>query len=604
MRNNDTNSSGTSVDTQSSSALLNLSNLPQALGIPCGVDPDTLPESFIFYDVETTGLNPQFDQILQFAAIRTDKNFNIIDKLEDIIDIRCNILPWVVPSPGALVKIRVMPDDLTEQSLSFYQMMDRIQTVLERWQRPRPPLDAEGNPVDVPHIFSGGGPIFLGYNSLKFDEEFLRNALFQSLHAPYLTQSRLSSRADVLKMLQAVHGLAPGVVTIPEVFDERTGTNRISFKLGDVCMANGIDLNELQAHDALADVKATIALAKLIRERAPEVFQLMIDNCNKRNVLNSAMGNWCGIPGIDRSAKLDDAGSNATEMENRLMIPIAVCNVYGGKPVVQAVLPIGTLDGNGSALIALDLSFDPSDYMTLSNEDFARLAHLKPSPFIQIPVNRQPILLPLDLRQDHLPPVFDALAAPLAPDATDSRLQAQIILNSRMQRIFRQEMQKPGILRRILNAMEDKAKAWPVGEHEELQLYSGGFPSRGDDTLRHRMLAMEPSDFVRHIPAIMDRRLKTFAVRRAYHECPEALPESERQKLAGWVSERLLSEGEQPWRTLDGAFDEITQMREALQPEDQFTAGNPGSHDDEHHHLDQIEHWLRQVVRRAASAIN
>jgi DNA polymerase III epsilon subunit-like protein len=303
MRNNDTNITGTPLDTKLGFAPLNLTNLPQALGLSRGIDPDSLPESFIFYDVETTGLNPQFDQILQFAAIRTDRDFNIVDELEDIVDIRCNILPWVVPSPGALLKTRVMPDDLTAQSLSFYQVMDRIQNILERWQRPRPPLDDKGNTVDTPHIFSGGGPVFLGYNSLKFDEEFLRNALFQSLHAPYLTHSRLSSRADVLKMLQAVHVLEPGAITIPEVYDERTGTNRISFKLGDVCTANGIDLSELQAHDALADVKATIALAKLIREKAPQVFQLMIDNCNKRNVLNSALGNWSGIAGIDPNAK-------------------------------------------------------------------------------------------------------------------------------------------------------------------------------------------------------------------------------------------------------------------------------------------------------------
>jgi exodeoxyribonuclease I len=601
MRNNDTNSSGTPLDTKADSSPLNLTNLAQAFGISSGVDPDSLPESFIFFDLETTGLNAQFDQILQFAAIRTDRDFNILDELKDIVDIRCNILPWVLPSPSALLKTRVTPGELTAQSASFYQMMDRIQTVLERWQQPRPPLDAEGKPVDSSYVIAGGGPTFLGYNSLRFDEEFLRNALFQSLHAPYLTQSRLSSRADVLKMLQAVHVLQPDAITIPEVYNEWTGGKRISFKLGDVCNANGIDLSELQAHNALADVKATIALTRVIRQRAPQVFQLMIDNCNKRNLLSSALGNWHGIAGLDPNAKPEDSRSNALDTDNRHLIPMAICNVYAGRAVAQAVLPIGTLAGNGSALIAVDLSVDPASYMPLDNEDIMRLAHQKPSPFIQIPANRQPILLPLDLRQDHLPPAFMALATTLAPDATDSRTQAQIVLNNRMQRILRQELQKPRTLRRILSVMNDKARAWPVGEYAEQQLYSGGFPSRADDTLRHRMLAMEPADFVRHIPALADRRLKTFALRRAYTECAEALPEAERQKLASWISERLLSEGEHPWRTFDAAFDEIKELRASLQPDDSRVIGDPGPHEDAHHHLDLLDLWLHQVMQLAAT---
>jgi exodeoxyribonuclease-1 len=55
--------------------------------------------SFIFYDTETSGLSSAFDQILQFAAIRTDDDLNETGRFE----IRSRLLPYVVPSPQAML---------------------------------------------------------------------------------------------------------------------------------------------------------------------------------------------------------------------------------------------------------------------------------------------------------------------------------------------------------------------------------------------------------------------------------------------------------------------------------------------------------------------
>ena len=130
--------------------------------------------SFVFYDTETTGTNTTFDQILQFGAIRTDHELRELDRFE----IRCQLLPYVVPSPGAMRVTGVTVEQLTDTALpSHYEMVRTIKAKLEQW-----------SPA-----------VFIGHNSLRFDEPLLRQALYQTLHAPYLTNTNGNCRADSLR---------------------------------------------------------------------------------------------------------------------------------------------------------------------------------------------------------------------------------------------------------------------------------------------------------------------------------------------------------------------------------------------------------------------
>ena len=105
--------------------------------------------NFVFYDTETTGTDTTFDQILQFAAIRTDDDLNELDRFET----RCRLLPHVIPAPGALFATRVTPTMLTDPSLpSHYEMILQIAEKLRAW-----------SPA-----------LFAGYNTLSFDEPLLR----------------------------------------------------------------------------------------------------------------------------------------------------------------------------------------------------------------------------------------------------------------------------------------------------------------------------------------------------------------------------------------------------------------------------------------------
>ena len=108
--------------------------------------------TYIFYDTETSGKLTAFDQILQFAAIKTDAELNVVDTF----NVRCRLLPYIVPSPGALLVTGATVTAITTCPLSHFEMMRLVHAKMHRW--------------------SQGGAIFIGWNSMKFDETLLRQA--------------------------------------------------------------------------------------------------------------------------------------------------------------------------------------------------------------------------------------------------------------------------------------------------------------------------------------------------------------------------------------------------------------------------------------------
>ena len=147
--------------------------------------------AFVFYDTETTGTNTTYDQILQFAAnFLTDNDFCELDRFE----IRCRLMSHVVPAPGALRATRVSHTVLFDSSLpSHYEAICAIAEKLEPW-----------SPA-----------VFIGYNSLSFDETLLRQAFFQNLKPIYLTNTNCNTRADVLRLVQAASVYAPDSIIVP-----------------------------------------------------------------------------------------------------------------------------------------------------------------------------------------------------------------------------------------------------------------------------------------------------------------------------------------------------------------------------------------------------
>jgi exodeoxyribonuclease-1 len=145
---------------------------------------------FVFYDTETTGTDAAFDQILQFAAIHTDFQLNELQRFE----IRCRLAPHIVAAPGAMRVTRMSASRLFDPALpSHYEMSCRIRAQLLAW-----------SPA-----------LFVGYNSLQFDEHLLRQAFYKSLHPPYLTNTGRNSRTDALRIVQAASLSAPEALIFP-----------------------------------------------------------------------------------------------------------------------------------------------------------------------------------------------------------------------------------------------------------------------------------------------------------------------------------------------------------------------------------------------------
>lgn len=183
--------------------------------------------TFLFYDLETTGLSKPFDQILQFAAIRTDMAFQELERHEW----RVRLNPDVTPAPEALLTHRLDIHDI-QNGLPEYDAVKRIHAL-----------------INTPETIS------LGYNTLGFDDEFLRFSFYRNLLAPYTHQfANRCGRMDLYPITLMYWLFRDSLLTWP------VKNGKLSLKLESLNEAN--HLAEGKAHDAMADVQATVALAR------------------------------------------------------------------------------------------------------------------------------------------------------------------------------------------------------------------------------------------------------------------------------------------------------------------------------------------------------
>lgn len=183
--------------------------------------------TFLFYDIETTGLNKAFDQVLQFAAIRTDLSLKELERYSVVVSLR----PDVIPSPLASVTHRISIADAME-GMCEVEATRHIHALLNQ-----------------------AGTISLGYNTLGFDDEFLRFSFHRNLLPPYTHQyANGCGRMDMLPVAVMYRLYKPGVIQWPEI------DGRMTLKLEHLSSANSLAAG--QAHDAMVDVEATLELAR------------------------------------------------------------------------------------------------------------------------------------------------------------------------------------------------------------------------------------------------------------------------------------------------------------------------------------------------------
>jgi len=436
--------------------------------------------SFVFYDTETTGISTDFDQILQFAAIRTDADLNEIDRVE----MRCRLLPHVVPHPGALKVTGMSIARITDGSLPcHYEMIRTIREKLLDWSP----------------------SIFIGYNSMNFDEHLLRQALFRTLHAPYLTNTGGNGRADAMTLIQTATQFAPGCIEVP-----LNPKGKPVFKLDRLAPANGFAHDN--AHDALADVEATIHLAKCVRDRAPECWQRFVSFSSKAGVARF----MASVPAF------------------------VLTEFYYNKPFHFIVGALGADPDNPAVQLCLDLRHDLDSIAGLSDADMAEWMTKSPKPIRKLKTNSGPSIAPMSAASHSM---WGDLT-PAAARAAVQRLQVDAALRQRLIRV-------------ATSARE----AFPESPHVEEQLYSAFIPD-GDTQRMNAFHAAPWNDRVSIVDALEDRRLRYYGYRLVYERHPELLRHEIRAFFATHDRERLMdATGTAKWGTLHAALEEIPEAR-------------------------------------------
>jgi len=271
--------------------------------------------SFYWYDLETFGISPKFDRIAQFAGIRTDIDLNPIGSADMFY---CQPASDILVDPESCLITGITPQQCQQKGLLEKDFIGKIND-----------------------IFTEPQSCVVGYNSIRFDDEFIRYGNYRNLIDPYMREwANGNSRWDLIDLVRACYALRPDGIEWPM---HKEGEKRPSFKLTDLTDAN--NMAHTSAHDALSDVEATIQLARLIKTKQPKLFDYCLKLRDKHFV--KSLLNWQLLkPIVHISSKIPaERGCLA------LMLPLAI----------HATNPNG--------IICYDLAHNPDDLFDLDIED-------------------------------------------------------------------------------------------------------------------------------------------------------------------------------------------------------------------------------------------
>ena len=427
--------------------------------------------SFFWHDYETFGVVPRRDRPAQFAGIRTDLELNEIGAP---LMHYCRPAPDFLPVPEACLLTGILPQACLERGLPEHAFAAAIEAELAR-----------------------PGTVGTGYNSIRFDDEVTRHLFWRNLIDPYSREWRNGcARWDLLDVVRCMYALRPGGIEWPRHED-----GRASFKLEHLTAANGLAHDA--AHDALSDVRATIALARRVRRAQPKLW----DFCLK---LRSKDAVRAEIGAGDRPF-LHVSGRYAAE-----------------RGCIAVVWPLAPHPTNKNELIVWDLSADPEqldglDVQEMRARIFTREADLPPGqarlPIKTIHVNRAPIVI------GKLKTLTDERAAAWGLDlALIERHAAKAAAIPRQPR------------ERWAHVFARPAAAAPADVDEDLY---GGFIGDADRRKLERLRTMGGEALAAARTGFDDARLEELLFRYRARNFPQSLTDEERQRWEAHRAARL-----------------------------------------------------------------
>jgi exodeoxyribonuclease-1 len=447
--------------------------------------------TFLWHDYETFGAVPRRDRPAQFAAIRTDAELN---EIGEPVMLFCRPANDFLPDPTACLITGITPQQCLEQGVPEYQFAAAIE-----------------------QAFSQPGTIGVGYNTIRFDDEVTRFLFWRNLIDPYAREwQNQCGRWDLLDVVRMSYALRPDGIVWPT-----HDNGKPSFKLEHLTAANGL-VHEA-AHDALSDVRATIALARLIRQRQPKLFDFCLALHKKERVAEEI--------GMHLAPALRQPFLHVSGM----FPPERGC--------LALVWPLASHPTNKNELIVWDCSHDPSELFALDADTirlrlFTRSEALPEGvsrlPVKSIHINKSPMLV------SNLKTLSPQMAERWGLDLEQGRAFAQLAAaGPDMAAIWEEVFHRP--------------PAEPADVDEDLY---GGFVSNGDRRLLDSLRRERPEKLAQMSPQFQDDRLQELLFRYRARNFPHTLKEHEMEQWEQHRAARFF-EGAGGARTVDQLFGEL-----------------------------------------------
>lgn len=432
-----------------------------------------MPKTFFFYDLETSGLSGRDDRIMQFAGVRTDMNLH---QIGEPVNILVKLSDDTLPSPEALMVTGITPQQTQADGYS----------------------EAEFAKLLVEDIFTPD-TIAVGFNNIRFDDEFIRHLLWRNFYDPYEWAWKDGrSRWDLLDVVRMTRALRPEGINWP-VDDSGQPTNRLEF------LASSNGLVHTKAHDALSDVEALIDVTRLIHDRQPQLYEYLL-KLRDKNEVKKLVNLDNKQPFVYVSGRLDNEYNKAT-----------------------VAFPL-TAGANGNVVV-YDLRYDPTPFIKMSSKELAKIFYAnweerQRDDFLKLPVkelqyNRAPAVAPLGVLAQH-----NGWQAIRLSEEIVTKHQASLI-------------DAPGFAENIRSLFENRQE-FKKSPDPEAQLYDSFVPDIDKlriESVRHADV-QSLADF--H-PTFTDERLPELLLHYKARNYPKSLAEEEVVTWEKWRSGRIMA---------------------------------------------------------------
>ena len=440
-------------------------------------------QTFYWHDYETWGTSPSTDWPCQFAGIRTDQDLNI---LGEPLNIQCRPPEDCLPNLEAALVTGLSPVHVAKAGLVEHEFFAKIHSELAKT-----------------------GTCGVGYNSIRFDDEVTRYGFYRNFYDPYAREWQNGcSRWDLVDLVRLCYAVRPDGFEWPMV-ERDDGELVPSMRLESICAQNGIE--HIDAHDALSDVEATIALARKIKALQPKMFDYVLSLKDKRNAAESlALG----------------------EHQMRLHISSKFGAYFGN---ASLILPLVRDPLNKNEIHCVDLRYSPEPLLRCSAKELADLRFRRlgdmPEEIERIP-----------LKSVHLNKSPIVLTPKLVSDAVAARCKLDVEVCERNRKML---LQNDDIAEKV-SEMSRLCAREPFTGEVETQLY-GGFIGNRDRRVCEEVVQSSEAELASREFLFEDRRLGELLFRYRARNFPSSLGEDE---AAMWVYQERLRLIE-AWRALE-----------------------------------------------------